>query len=260
MNKLYINNRDGNQVCVVVEGETNRNKLAFVMHGLGGNKQLPHDRAMIEAFLENGYVVVSFDVVHTFGESKGGMYEDATVTNYYADFEDVVNWASTQAWYSEPFVLCGHSLGGMSVALYAEKHPEKVKALAPISLVVSGELSLKIHSMFPGLENLDEWKRDGIWVTKNDDGTIEKQLKWAYVEDRSKYSTLTEIDRLKMPVIVIVGEKDDRTPPVHQQIFYDKLPGKKEMHIIKNAQHSFNEPSEQEELKHLLLTWLHSLE
>ena len=41
-------------------------------------------------------------------------------------------------WYGEPFVLVGHSLGGISTALFAENYPDKVKALAPISTVVSG--------------------------------------------------------------------------------------------------------------------------
>ena len=93
------------------------------MHGLGGNKTQGHIRAMTEAFLESGYTVVTWDAVHTFGVSEGSNYEDATITNYYSDLEDVIAWAVPQSWYSEPFTLCGHSLGGISVALFAEKYP-----------------------------------------------------------------------------------------------------------------------------------------
>lgn len=249
--KTFIKNRDGNKVAVVVEESTSPGKLAFVMHGLGGKKDQGHIRAMADAFLENGYTVVSWDAVHTFGESEGGDYEDATITNYYADLEDVIAWASKQDWYKEPFVLCGHSLGGISVALFAEKHPEKVKALAPISTVVSGELSMKTKA-----DDLESWKRDGIRVTMSFDGKIEKRLKWSHMEDRLKYNLLDQVDKLKMPVLMVVGEKDDPTPPEHQQVLYDKLPGKKEIHIIKRALHSFYEPHEQAELKHLLKVWV----
>src|SRR5690606_4155772 len=102
---------------VVVENKDNSSNLAFVMHGLGGNKEHGHIRAMSEAFLENDYTVVTWDAVHTFGESQGGLYEDATITNYHSDLEDVIAWAKQQSWYVEPFVLCGHSLGGISTAL-----------------------------------------------------------------------------------------------------------------------------------------------
>lgn len=260
MTKQFINNRDGNRICVVVEGDENTGKLAFVAHGLGGSKQEPHILAMIAAFLENGYRVVSFDAVHTFGESTGGSFEDATVTNYLADLEDVIDWAATQDWYVEPFVLCGHSLGGISVALYAENHPEKVKALAPISLVVSGKLSFESHALFPNdIESLDDWKRDGIRITKSHDGKREKRLKWSHMEDRLKYDTLLKIDKLTMPTIVMVGEKDIRTPAVHQKIFFDHLPGKKEMYVIPNALHSFYESDEREILKSYLSKWLKTI-
>lgn len=252
--KTFIKSRDNNDLSVVVENEEQRGKLAFVMHGLGGSKEQPHIRAMAEAFLENGYTVVTWDAVHTFGESTGGLYEDATITNYYADLEDVIVWAKDQAWYVEPFVLCGHSLGGISTALFAEKYPEKVKALAPLSTVVSGKLSLETKA-----DDLESWKRDGIRVTTSHDGTKEKRLKWSHMEDRLKYDLLEGVDKLTMPVLLIVGEKDDPTPPEHQQILFEKLPGKKEMHTIKGALHSFYEPHEQQEVKRLVKTWIESL-
>lgn len=248
--KTFIKNRDNNDVCVVVENE-GKDKLVFVMHGLGGNKEQPHMRAMAEAFLDNGYTVVSWDAVHTFGESKGGLYEDATVTNYYADLEDVIKWAKTQDWYVEPFTLCGHSLGGISTALYAEKYPGEIRTLAPLSTVVSGKLSLETKA-----DDLDSWKREGIRVTKSHDGTREKRLKWSHMEDRLKYDLLENVDKLTMPVLLIVGEKDDPTPPEHQQILFEALPGQKEIHIVKGALHSFYEPHEQQEVKQLVDAWI----
>ncbi len=256
--KTFIENRDGKKVCVVVEESETPGKLAFVMHGLGGDKSQGHIRAMAEALLETGYTVVTFDTTNSFGESDGN-YEDATITNYYADLEDVISWASRQSWYVEPFVICGHSLGGISTAMFAEKYPEKIKALAPISTVVSGKISLDAHKLSTNLENLEEWKRDGVRVTKSHDGTKVKRLKWSHMEDRLKYDLLPEVSKLTMPVLMIVGEKDDPTPLVHQQILYEKLPGKKELHVIKGALHSFYEPHEQKELKQLLSQWIEKL-
>lgn len=251
--KTFITNRDSNKICVVVEGPELKGKLAFVMHGLGGRKEQPHIRAIVEAFIKEGYTVITWDAVHTFGESTGGSFEDATITNYYADLEDVIKWAASQSWYCEPFVLTGHSLGGIATATFAERHPDKVRALAPTSTVVSGRLRLQIA------RDVERWKRDGIQVSMSHDGLREKRLKWSHIEDSLKYDLLDSVDKLTMPVLMVVGEKDDLTPVEHQQILFDKLPGKKELHIIKGAQHSFYEPHEQQELKQIVKDWVKSL-
>ena len=248
--KQFIKNREGKNLCVVVN-EGSGAGLAFVMHGLGGRKEQPHIKAMEEAFEEAGYTTILFDTTHTFGESEGN-YEDATTTNYYADLEDVIEWASKQSCYQEPFVLAGHSLGGISVALFAEKYSEKVKALAPTSTVVSGKLSMLAKEA----GDIDKWKRDGIRVSMSHDGKIKKPLKWSHMEDRLKYDLLLLADKLTMPVLMVVGEHDTSTPLKHQQMLFNALPGKKEIHVIKGAEHSFYESHEQAELKQIFKNWL----
>lgn len=202
--KTFIKNRNDKKIAVVVEENPNSKGLVFVMHGLGGFKEQTHIQTFSQAFKENGFTTVLFDTTHTYGESEG-LYEDATITNYYEDLEDVINWAKTQTWYKEPFWLVGHSLGGISTALYAERHPNEVKALAPISTVVSGELSVETKRT-RGI--LDEWKRTG-WLISNSESKpgLVKKLKWSEMEDRMKYDLLPEANKLTMPVLLIVGDK-----------------------------------------------------
>jgi pimeloyl-ACP methyl ester carboxylesterase len=223
------------------------------MHGLGGFKEQPHIQMFAEAFRENGFTTVLFDTTNTFGESDGN-YEDATTTNYYEDLEDVIKWAKTQSWYKEPFWLAGHSLGAISTALYAENFPQEVKALAPISTVVSGKLSVETKS---ASGELQEWERTGWRETKSESkpGLI-KRLKWSHIGDRMKYDLLPKVNRLIMPVLLVVGDEDDSTPPEHQKIFFDKLPGKKEMHLIKGAPHTFREPANLAEIKTIFNKWI----
>jgi len=230
--------------------------LVFVMHGLGGFKEQPHLQTIGSAFKEKGFTVVYFDTTNTFGESDGN-YEDATTTNYYEDLEDVINWAKTQAWYQEPFVLEGHSLGGICTALYAEKYPQKVLALAPISTVVSGRLSMETEKH----RSIDqEWQRTGWRVTESYGGRT-KKLKWSHMEDRLKYDLLPEISHLTMPVLLIVGEKDDSTPVDQQRMLFAALPvGKKGIHIIKGAPHTFRDSQHLQEIKEILNRWIDSFQ
>ncbi|MDD5178080.1 MAG: alpha/beta fold hydrolase [Candidatus Nanoarchaeia archaeon] len=249
--KITIKNRESKRLVLVLELVKNQKGLVFVMHGLGGSKDQKHIKTFSRAFIESGYSTVRFDVTHTFGESEGN-YEDATITNYYEDLEDIIKWAKSQRWYEEPFCLVGHSLGGISVALYAENYPTKVKALAPISVVVSGKLSMEVHK-----KEWPEWKRNG-WMIKESSTKpgLMKKLKWAHFEDRLKYNLLDKVENLTMPVLLIVGEKDESTPPKHQKILYKKLPGKKELHIIKNAPHTFKDEKHLEEIKKIFLDWI----
>lgn len=254
--KLFIKNRKKQKIAVLIENPENPKGLVFVMHGLGGFKEQPHIEMYARAFLDNRYTAVRFDTTNTFGESDGN-YEDATTTNYYEDLEDVLEWSKSQGWYDASYHLIGHSLGSMCVALYAEKYPEKVKAIAPTSTVVSGKLSMETQAY---RDDIEEWKRTRWLVSKSSSkpGLI-KRLKWSHMEDRLKYDLLLEAHKLTMPVLLIVGEKDDSTPPKHQKILYDKLPGKKEMHIIKGAEHTFREKHHLEEIKQILDHWIKSL-
>ncbi|MEK7652185.1 MAG: alpha/beta hydrolase [Patescibacteria group bacterium] len=258
MIKVSIQNRKGQKMVVMIEQNDQQKGLAFVMHGLGGFKEQPHLQVIAEAFFENNYTVIRFDTTNTYGESEGS-YEDATLTNYYEDLEDVINWASTQEWYREPFVLMGHSLGGISTALYAEKHPEKVKGLAPISTVVSGKLSLE-SPQYINTEVLKNWEETGIRETPSESipGLV-KRLKWVHVADRLKYDLLPEATKLRMPVLMIVGSEDDSTPEMHQRILYNSLPGPKQFHSIQNAPHTFRKEEHLGELKNIFIEWIKKL-
>lgn len=254
MDKVSIKNRKGEKVVVLIEGQKNKSGLAFVMHGLSGFKEQPHIQGMAEAFLENDYVVVRFDTTNTFGESDG-KYEDATITNYYEDLEDVIKWASGQNWYQEPFCLTGHSLGGICTALYAENYPEKVKGLAPISSVISGKLSQESTLR---KESLEQWKKTGWREEMSFDGKRLKRLPWSHMEDRLKYDLLPEAGKLTMPVLIIVGEKDEGTPPEQQKLLFDKLPGDKELRVVQGSSHTFRSKEEITEVKNTLKNWIRS--
>lgn len=253
--KFTIKNRKNQNIVVLLEKSDPQRGLVFIMHGLGGFKEQPHVAVFTEAFKEKGYTVVRFDTTNSFGESDGN-YEDATTTNYYEDLEDIIDWASNQEWYKEPFCLAGHSLGGISTTMYAERYPGKVKALAPISTVVSGKLSVETERH---KEIAEEWEKTGWRITKSESTGKVKKLKWSHVEDRLKYDLLQKIHKLTMPVLLIVGDQDISTPPEHQKVLYDKLPGEKEMHIIKGADHNFRGPRYEEslqEIKQIFLNWI----
>ncbi len=255
MKKEIIKNKKNQNIVVLIEEVINQKGLAFVMHGLGGFKEQPQIQTITDAFKKNDYMVIRFDTTNTLGESDG-KYEEGTATNYYEDLEDVINWAKSQTWYQEPFILAGHSIGGFCTAFYAEKYPDKVKALAPLSTVISGKLNFEAHKTYNEKE-LKLWQESGwkIDESRSKPGVI-RRLPWSYMEDLSQYDLLKEADKLTMPVLMIVGENDNFTPFQHQKILYDKLTGKKEIHIIKGAEHTFRQEEHLKEIKQIFNDWL----
>ena len=233
MQKQFIQNRKGQKIAVIVDEPENASGLAFVMHGLSGFKEQSQIEVMAKTFVDHGYTTVRFDTTNTLGESDGN-YEDATVTNYFEDLEDVIAWSKTRPWFQTPFALTGHSLGGMCTTLYAEQHPEEVKLLAPISSVISGALSLDLYEP----EELADWEKSGWHVSeRRSKPGVTRRLAWSHVADRLKYDLLPNASKLMMPVMLVIGENDDLRP--HQQFLLDKLPGPKELHISRCMSEAF---------------------
>jgi pimeloyl-ACP methyl ester carboxylesterase len=230
MQKLFIKNRKQQNIAVLVEKAENPQGLVFVMHGSSGSKTQDHIELFAKAFRDNSYSVIRFDTTNSLGESDGDP-SDVTITGFYQDLEDVIEWSHSQDFYQEPFALCGHSLGGICIILYTQHHPQMVNKLIPISSVLSGPAFIK---RVCSEEELTKWKQNGMreYIAKRG---IKKRLKYGFAEDAFNYDVLKDAHKITTPTLLIVGELDDGAPVEEQRLFLDRLSGKKELHIIKNA-------------------------
>jgi len=256
MSKASIKNREGEKIVFDLDIARPQKGLAFIMPGLGGFKEQPHIQVMAEVFKARDFTVLLIDPLNSFGESSGD-YRDSTVDTHYETLVSVIEWAKNQPWYQEPFALAGHSLGAMAVALYAENNQGEVAALAPISVVVSGKLSMQAHEKFKK-EEMVKWQETG-WLTKPSKSKpgIIKKLPWSHMENRLKYNLLLGADKLTMPLLLVVGSEDISTPSEHQKIFFANIPGeKKQLHIIKGSPHTFVKDEHLEELKDIFNKWI----
>jgi len=253
MIKEIIKNRKGENIVVLIDKKENQKGLSFVMHGYGHSKEQPHIQSMAQVFKKNDFTVIRFDTANSIGES-GGKLEDATITKNYEDLEDVIEWSKDQNWYQEPFWLSGHSSGGFSVTFFAINHPKKTKAIAPISCFVSGELFIQTKDIQPVLE---EWKKTGMrqWESSTKPGLIKKS-KYDFVEDALEHNLLRDAYRIKCPVLMVVGDKDETTPLEHQEMLFNLLETEKEFHIINGLKHTPQELNHVKELEDIMGKWI----
>lgn len=256
--KHTITNRNGLKLVIKVDTPERATGLAFVAHGLTGTKDQVHIRAATEAFLDNGYRVISFDATHSIGESDGDVF-DVTYDTYVSDLEDVIAWAKTQPWYIQPYTLCGHSMGAQSTTWYAENYPDEVAQLVALAPVVNYELYFSTMG-----EKGDQWKARGYKEKKSSRMPHEiLRIGWGVVESVKQFNILPLADQLSMPVLGVVGEMDEPCPLAHQRMFFDEIASKdKTLKVIPGAQHSYRNANtleygvEVEELKHVIHDWL----
>jgi pimeloyl-ACP methyl ester carboxylesterase len=254
--KNLITNTNGEKIAVEVDSPKQVKGLAFVAHGLGGFKEQPHIVAFSQALNEAGYLTIRWDARKTMGESEGELL-DATLTNYLEDFETVADWVSTQDWYEESFVVCGHSLGAACALLFSVAHPEKVKALIPASAFISGS---EFEKTLPA-DVLTHWKQTGIreWMSSSQPGVL-KRLKWSFMEDAYTFNLLNEIKKITQPTLLIVGSNDKDTPVSLQKNLFNMLSSsEKELRIIEGAEHTFKDPSHLNQIKEIVKAWMNKI-
>jgi len=224
------------------------------MHGFGGFKEQKHIELMAQSFYNSDYTTIRFDTTHTIGESEGNM-EEANLTNYYEDLEDVIKWSKGQTWYQEPFCLAAHSLGGICIILYALKYFKEIKALAPISTVVSGKITLDDFKS----EDTAEWEKTG-WAIQESHSKlgVVKKMRWLqFKQDILQYDVLPQVGQLKIPILLITGENDQCLDS--QKLLFDHLATQKELHIIKGAKHTIREEKQLKEFKDIFDKWIEKL-
>lgn len=240
------------RISVLVEHPQTPTGVAFIMHGLGGFKEQKHIEAMARAMQACSYTTIRFDARNALGESDGDMMQ-VSITQYNEDLRSVIEWATTQPWFSEPFGLAGHSMGGFAVTLFAELNPARVRWLIPFAGNVSGKYSRDRHPA----EELEEWKRRGFTeaVSVSKPGVV-KRTPWALMEDIVQYDALPKADKLTMAKLFIVGSGDRSVPIEQVRRLYDSVPEPKRLEIVPSAPHTFRTPEHLTALRTVIRDWL----
>lgn len=236
--ELYIHNSRGERIYVELNGLQNagNKKLVFMQHGLGTSKETPIIDIAEDVFVKNGYVVISFDSRYANGRSEGRM-ENARLSTYAEDLDTVAGWAEKTKFYTEPFVLLGHSLGGASAAIYAEKHPERVSRVVLLSPFLGGKYFEEAQSKY-NKDAFNRWKKNGYYVLSN--GEKEEKISYSLVREAESYDAVKAAANLKSEVFLLAADGDNISPPEYNQKFFDHLNTSKQFYILQNSNHIYS--------------------
>lgn len=258
MCEAAVRTQQNEVLSVLVEGleNSNQRKLVFIQHGLAANREHPVVNAAKKAFLQNGYVVVTFDSRHSLGKS-GQDVQNARLATFAEDLKTVVQWAEAQDFYAEPFAVAGHSLGGASAWTYAIENPERTAYWVGIAPVVGGRAWEKAC-----FENMPafcrDWKSRGAYTYQTPDKKQTALISYQTLQDAKTFDAAAAAADFKVSALLIGAEKDTVVPPRDVEELYRLLPASKSMAVIKDSTHNFVGSSNQEALTDAIDAFLKS--
>lgn len=244
--EVWIKNTQNEKLYLQLDGWQNaaNNKLAFLQHGLASNMEHVAIQTTKKALLDNGYFVVTFDSRYSLGQSDGEV-KDVRLSTFVEDLTTVIDWAKQQKFYSEPFAIGGHSLGGASVIDYASLHPQQVNVLIPIAPVVSGQRWEESCMKFMP-EFCAHWQETGFYEYKTADKTA--VIPYQLVEDTKSYNALDLAQNIQARTLLVVAGNDTVINPQDLQELFEVLPSQKKEVIIPKSGHNFAEEQNQKDL------------
>lgn len=197
------------------------------------------------------YKVIAMDVR---GHGKSARLDKPTTVQKLAqDVDKVLNALGISE-----LVLIGWSMGGMISTQYYFDHPERVKGLVLISSRLHKRPKMLLEAYlrtfremfslfmdfadFEGFESLKYEDQVSKEVQKMfSPNTDPEVVKWA-VEDLTKnrrrdyltivrtlarYDASDKLHMIKIPMLIIVGDRDERTPPEFARKIHEKVPHSK---------------------------------
>jgi 3-oxoadipate enol-lactonase len=170
-------------------------------------------------------------------------------------------------------ILCGLSMGGYIALRFIERNPERVLGLVLCdtrSEADSNEGKIKRAAAIKNVQinGMKAYAADSVKIlfapeslerkpdaVKLIQSVIERTAPLSIFGTQlalaSRTDTTASLPNIKCPTLIMVGEKDQLTPPSASQAMHEKIPGS-ELRIIPNAGHISNMENSEEFNKHLI--------
>ena len=252
---LQIKNAQNEDIYVRIDGLENISfrKLAIIQHGLASHMNHIAVQKAKQAFLDNHYVVITFDSRYSLGKGNNDV-EKVQLKTFTEDLETVANWAKKQPFYSEPFALAGHSLGGASVIEFASKYPKSVKTLIPITPVISGKRWEQSC-----MENMTDfcrlWKRNGTYQYTDAQNHKTATIPFSVFTSCQHYNAYALAPKISSATLLIGAENDIVVDPNDIRKLSHTILNSR-FSIINSAGHNFENTPNQVDLYQTIFAFL----
>ncbi len=232
--EVFIKNSQGLRLAAVLHCPNNDNgkyPAVILLHGFGGYKEEKHIEKLANDLASNGFVAIRFDA-SGFNESEGAVEKDFRISNYLKDIQVVHDYLKSLSYVDKNRVgIWGHSMGGMLSIIFASNHPE-MKAICSVSAPQTIGSSKALKPL------MAEWEKTG-WLSKESSRLGQIKIPFAFAQDAKNYDVIDYVDKIKVPLMVVIGKKDENVAPEDTKGIYLKASQPKELIEVDDMDHYY---------------------
>jgi len=211
--------------------------VVIACHGLSTSKESRNTIMTYPELIKNGIAVFAFDF-SGHGKSEG-KFENVTISQAIDDLKSALNYIEKKKFIDNQKIgLLGSSFGGITSIFVAAKD-KRIKVLALRSPTTDFKYSQDKR------RNIKQWKKEG-YIKYHDPYQGEVKLNYSYYTDGIKYNAIKIAKRIKIPTIVVIGDKDVTVFSAKAKEFFNSLNCVKEFHWIRGASHLLNDKKSKE--------------
>ncbi len=214
----------------------------ILSHGLEGDKDGAKWKLLSERLYDSGFASLRFNY-HGCGEGtekSDGDFEDSFLSRRILDFKAALDYAEELDIDNRRLGAIGSSLGGTVIIASGDA---RIRAMVSLATPYSFK---KPAEDYPDLNK-------GTGLVDLPSG---RKIKSTFFHEIREFDAGKALSNLDYPLMVIHGSADQVVPVEDGQKIYQKARGCKELKIIKNGNHSFDDPVHLAQIVDLSCRWL----
>jgi len=245
---LTFKDQHGHRVAgILTAPKAGTDRVALLCHGFLSNKNSTTSKTLTRALTEQGIATFRFDF---FGQGDSeGPFEAITVTIALGQALAALDWLTAKGY--KRIGLIGSSFGGLIAILTASKHP----TLACLALKCPVADFAEVLRLEFGEAGMERWKtHHEIPDVTGDPKPV--RLRYALYENCLECDGYEAAAMIKIPTLIVQGEKDELVPLHQSSRLMGALQGKRQLEIIRGADHGFTNGEDFKKMATLLTDWM----
>jgi hypothetical protein len=221
-----------------------------LIHGLTGGIHEIKNRYMCDMLMNNGFVALQFDFYDKPNNLSEPKIENTNVTQQVKTTKLAIDFVDSLPYVDKNKIgLTGHSLGGMTIVIYAASKDPRIKALV-VQSAVSQFGTSKVIKQF----GKEEIRKKGYIQLDKSWGNV--HINYSFYEDGKKYDVYKEAEKIVCPTLVFHGDEDESVNfrQSEELIKHIKIKDKK-LEIIKGADHCYYNKGTLQIATELMIDW-----
>ena len=245
---LTFKDRHGHRTAgILTAPKAATDRAVLLCHGFLSNKNSTTNKTLTRALTEQGIATFRFDF---FGQGESdGPFENITVTVALSQALAALDLLTARGY--KRIGLAGSSFGGLIAILAASKRSD----LACLGLKCPVADFAEVLRLEFGEAGMAHWKTHHE-IPDVTGGPKPVRLYYALYENCLDYDGYRAAAAIKTPTLIVQGEKDELVPLHQSSRLMETLQGKRQLEIIRGADHGFTKGEDFKKMATLLTDWM----